>query len=77
MLNMQRYAASVAGQTCSCSGKAAKGGRQYLCLNENVPLLRHSLAILSYWYGITGVTDKSRWENLLWKCVDYNRILWH
>jgi len=27
--------------------------------------------------GITGVTNKSRWENLLWKCVDCNRILWH
>jgi len=26
---------------------------------------------------LTGVTDKSRWENLLWKFVDYNRILWH
>jgi len=36
ILNMQRYATSVAGQTCSFSGKAAKGGSQYLCLNENV-----------------------------------------
>ena len=34
--NMQRYVTSVAGQTCSFSGKAAKGGSQYLCLNENV-----------------------------------------
>jgi len=48
ILNNQRYATSVAGQTCSYSGKVAKGGSQYLCLNENVPLLRHSLAILSY-----------------------------
>jgi len=31
-----RYVTSVAGQTCSFSGKAAKGGSQYLCLNENV-----------------------------------------
>ena len=38
---MQRYATSVAGQTCSNSHKAAKGGSQYLCLNENVSLLRH------------------------------------
>ena len=77
ILNMQRYATSVAGQTCSYSGKAAKGSSQYLWLSENVSLVRHSCAILSYWYGITGLTDKSRWENLLWKCVDYNRILWH
>jgi len=35
------YATSVAGQTCSFSGNAAKGGSQYLCLNENVSLLRH------------------------------------
>jgi len=38
---MQRYATSIAGQTCSYSDEAAKGGRQYLCLNENVSLLRH------------------------------------
>jgi len=42
ILNMQRYVTSVAGQTRSFSGKAAKGGSQYLCLNENVSLLRHS-----------------------------------
>ena len=42
VLNTQRYVTSVAGQTCSFSGKAAKGGSQYLCLNENVSLLRHS-----------------------------------
>ena len=42
ILNMQRCATSVAGQTCSYSGKAAKGGSQYLCLNGNVSLLRHS-----------------------------------
>jgi len=42
VLNMQRHVTSVAGQTCSFSGKAVKGGSQYLCLNENVPLLRHS-----------------------------------
>jgi len=48
ILNMLRYDTSVAGQTCSYSGKAAKGGRQYLCLNGNVSLLRHSYAILSY-----------------------------
>jgi len=38
MLNTQRYVASVAGQECSFSGsgKAAKGGSQYLCLNENL-----------------------------------------
>jgi len=48
MLNMQRYVTSVAGQTCSYSDKAVKkGGSQYLCLNENVSLLRHSQAILS------------------------------
>jgi len=41
ILNMQRYATSVAGQTCSFSGNAAKGGSQYFCLNENVSLLRH------------------------------------
>jgi len=57
--------------------KAAKGGSQYLCLNENVLLLRHSYALLSYSYGITGVTYKPRWGKLLWKCVDYSRILWH
>ena len=62
ILNMQRYVTSVAGQACSFSGKAAKGGSQYLCLNENVWLLRHSYAILSLWYSITGVTDKSRWK---------------
>jgi len=36
ILNMQRYPTSVAGQTCSYSGKAAKEGSQYLCLSENV-----------------------------------------
>ena len=42
ILNMQRYVtSSVAGQTCSFSGKAVKGGSQYLYLNQNVPLLRH------------------------------------
>jgi len=30
------YVTSAAGQTCSYGGKAAKGGSQYLCLNENV-----------------------------------------
>jgi len=39
---MQRHAFSAAGQTCSYSDKAAKGGSQSLCLNENVSLLRHS-----------------------------------
>jgi len=40
ILNMlQRYATSVDGQTCSYSGKAAKGGSQYLSLNENVSFL--------------------------------------
>jgi len=42
ILNMQRYATSVAGQTCSYSSKAAKRSSQYLCLIENVSLLRHS-----------------------------------
>ena len=43
ILNMQRYATAVAGQTCSYSdNKAAKGGSQCLCFNENVSLLRHS-----------------------------------
>jgi len=42
ILNMQRYATTVAGQTCSYSDKAAKGGSQYLHLNENISLLRHS-----------------------------------
>jgi len=41
ILNMQRYVRSVAGQTCSFSGKVAKGGSQYLPINENVSLLRH------------------------------------
>jgi len=36
IMNMQRYITSVAGQTCSFSGKAAKGGRHIGCLNENV-----------------------------------------
>ena len=36
ILNMQRYVTSVAGQTRSFSGKAAKEGSQHLCLNENV-----------------------------------------
>ena len=35
ILNMQRYATSVAGHICSFGGKAAKGGSQYLYLNEN------------------------------------------
>jgi len=48
ILNMQRYATSVAGQTCSYSDKAVKGGSQYLCFNENVSLLRHSYVILSH-----------------------------
>jgi len=39
---MQRYTTSVAGQTCSYCGKAVKEGSQYLCLNGNVSLLRHS-----------------------------------
>jgi len=39
---MQRYVTSVTGQTCSFSGKAAKVGSQYRCLNENVWLFRHS-----------------------------------
>jgi len=42
ILNMQRYATSVAGQAYSYNDKAAKGGSQYLCLNGNVSLLRHS-----------------------------------
>jgi len=41
MLNIQRYAKSAAGQTYSNSVKTVKGGNQYLCLNENVLLLRH------------------------------------
>jgi len=41
-LNIQRYATSVAGQTCNYSGEAAKGSSQYLCLSEKVSLLRHS-----------------------------------
>ena len=53
------------------------GGNQYLCLHENVPLLRHSNTILWYWYGITGLIDKPRCGNMLRKCVDYNRISWH
>jgi len=57
ILNMQRSATSVAGQTCSYSDKAAKGGSQYLCFNENVSLLRHSYAILSHWHGIISMTD--------------------
>ena len=36
ILNTQRYVTSVTGQACSFSGKAAKGGSQYLCFNENV-----------------------------------------
>jgi len=39
---MQRYVSSVAGQVRSFSGMATKGGSQYLYLNENVWLLRHS-----------------------------------
>jgi len=35
-------------QLQSYSDKAAKGGSWCLCLNENVWLLRHSWAILSY-----------------------------
>ena len=50
ILNMQRYVTSVAGQTCSFSGKAAKRGSQYLCLNENVSLLRHRHSILVIWH---------------------------
>jgi len=42
ILNMQRYATSVAGQTCSYSGNAAKGSSRYLGVSENVSLLRHS-----------------------------------
>ena len=58
--------------THSNSAKAVKRGNQYLCLNEKVPLLRHSNTIL--WCLI----DKPRCGKLLWKCVvDYNRILWH
>ena len=41
IINTQRNATSVAGQICSYSDKATKGGSQYLCLNENVSLLRH------------------------------------
>jgi len=41
ILNMQRYATSVAGKTCGRSGKAAKGGSQYSCRNETFLLLRH------------------------------------
>jgi len=48
IMNMQRYATSVAGQTCMYSDKPAKGGSQYLCLNENASLLRHSYVILSH-----------------------------
>ena len=39
ILNMQHYATSVTGQTCSYSDKAAKRGNQYLYLDENVSLL--------------------------------------
>jgi len=43
ILNVQRYATAVAGQTSSYSDNtAAKGGSQYLCFNENVSSLRHS-----------------------------------
>jgi len=45
ILNIQRYVTSVAGQTCSFGGKVAKGGSQYLCLNENASLFQHSQAI--------------------------------
>jgi len=77
MLNMQRYAISVAGQTYNNSVKAVKGGNQYLRLHEKVPLLRHSYTILWCWNSITGLIDKPRCGKLLWKCMDYNRILWH
>jgi len=47
ILNMlQRYATSAAGQTCSYSVKAAKGGIQYLFINENVSLL-----VVTTWLG--------------------------
>jgi len=74
---MQRYAKSAAGQTYSNSAKAVDGGNQYLCLHKKVSLLPHSKTILWYWYGITGLIDKPRCRKLLWKCVDYNRILWY
>jgi len=77
MLNMQCYAKSPAGQTCSNSAKAVKGGNQLSVPPWKVPLLRHSYTILWYWYGIAGLIDKPCCGNLLRHCVDYNRILWH
>ena len=76
ILNMKRYTFSAPGQTCSCSDEATRDATD-ICLSENVSLLRHSYAILPYWHGITSVTDKPRWGNLLWKCVGYSRIFWH
>jgi len=41
ILNMKRDATSVAGQTCSYSGKAVKESSQYLYLTENVSILSY------------------------------------
>ena len=55
ILNMQRYATTVTGQTCSCSDKLAKGGSQYLCLNEKLSL-----------YNIVGQFYRTDAASLAW-----------
>ena len=65
VLNMQRYVTSAAGQTCRFSGKA---GREAANISASMKTF-HCYDIVRQFYpsdiGITGVTDKSRWENLL------------
>jgi len=53
---MQRYATSVAGQTCSYSDKAAKRGDQYLYLDENVSIVTTKL-------GNSVVLIRHHWHN--------------
>ena len=77
ILNMQRYVTSVAGQACSFSGMEAKGGSQYVCLNLKRLIVTKLLgnSILAIWHHWRD--RQVALENLLWRCVDYNRILWH
>ena len=59
ILNTQRYAFSAAVQTYRYSDKAAKGGSRYLCLNENVSLLRHSIVLIRHhWRDLQAALGK-------------------
>jgi len=79
ILNIQRYATSVAGQTC-CYGdrrrreaanisSAMKTFHCYNVVGSSIELIWH------HWRDRRD--DKTRWGNLLGKYADYSRSFWH